>query len=188
LPLPRLFTFAGGVDGPWRVERIDPVAGESLADVPRLSIVEGHVDAAASGAIWLLHGVTSHERYVTKHEHQLLAAAQPPLGRPEATRAALIPIRKSPQWWELAQDERRAILEEDSKHIETGMKYLPAIARRLHHCRDLGQPFDFLTWFEYAPGDAASFEELVRILRRSSEWSYVEREVDIRLVHAASTL
>src|SRR2546428_7160638 len=32
--------------------------------------------------------------------------------------------------------------------------YLPAIARRLYHCRDLGEPFDFLTWFEYAPADA----------------------------------
>jgi hypothetical protein len=26
------------------------------------------------------------------------------------------------------------------------------VARRLHHCRDLGEsePFDFLTWFEYS--------------------------------------
>jgi hypothetical protein len=41
--------------------------------------------------------------------------------------------------------------------------------------------FDFLTWFEFAREDAASFEELVRRLRATEEWSYVEREVDLRL-------
>jgi hypothetical protein len=63
------------------------------------------------------------------------------------------------------------------------MNYLPAVARRLHHCRDLGpdEPFDFLTWFEYAPSDSAAFEELVQALRASPEWEYVDREVDIRL-------
>ena len=38
---------------------------------------------------------------------------------------------------------------------------LPRVARRLHHGRDLGEPFDFLTWCEYAPADAPGFEELV---------------------------
>ena len=60
------------------------------------------------------------------------------------------------------------------------MSYLPAIARRLHHARDLGEPFDFLTWFEYAPEHADAFEALVAELRASEEWRYVEREVDIR--------
>lgn len=98
-----------------------------------------------------------------------------------ATRAALIPIAKSAEWWELSQDQRRTIFEEDSHHIAFGLDYLPAIARRLYHCRDLGEPFDFLTWFEYAPADAAAFEQLVLRLRRTREWDYVEREVDIRL-------
>jgi hypothetical protein len=55
----------------------------------------------------------------------------------------------------------------------------------LHHARDLGEPFDFLTWFEYAPEHANAFEELVAELRASEEWRYVEREVDIRLVRAS---
>ncbi|MFC7539824.1 chlorite dismutase family protein [Siccirubricoccus deserti] len=101
--------------------------------------------------------------------------------RPQATRAALIPIRKTEAWWALAQDERRAILEEQSRHIGIGMEYLPAVARRLYHSRELGEPFDFLTWFEYAPEHAADFEELVRRLRQTAEWAYVDREVDIRL-------
>src|ERR1700738_1025094 len=68
------------------------------------------------------------------------------------------PIRKSDAWWSMAQDERRAIFEERSGHIAKSMPYLPAIARRLHHARDLGEPFDFLTWFEYAPEHADAFE------------------------------
>ena len=176
------FTFVGGASGSWRVVRIDAVVGDPLDRVPRVGIFDRHLESLPSGGRWLLRGVTSHERYVTRREHDLLAAKQPGLTRPEATCAALIPVKKSARWWDLAQDERRAIFEERSEHIKTGLKYLPAVARRLHHCRDLGEPFDFLTWFEYAPSDAEAFEELVGILRQSEEWSYVEREVDIRLV------
>ena len=61
---------------------------------------------------------------------------------------------------------------------------MPAIARRLHHSRDLGErePFDFLTWFEYALADTAAFDELVAELRATEEWAYVDREIDIRVV------
>jgi len=73
------------------------------------------------------------------------------------------------------------IFEERSHHITVGREHLPAVARRLHHGRDLGEPFDFLTWFEYEPADADRFEELVNRLRETEEWNFVEREVDIRL-------
>ena len=93
----------------------------------------------------------------------------------------MIPIRKSAAWWALAQDERRAIFEEQSRHIGIGMDYLPAVARRLHHCRDLGEPFDFITWFEYEPDQDRTFDELLRRLRETSEWRFIDREVDVRL-------
>jgi hypothetical protein len=176
----RLVSFVGGEAGEWRVDRIDPAQGDSLTDVNRLSIVD-EVTVAAPGGGWVLRGAVSHERYVTGAEHERLAAVQAPLGRPEATRAALIPISKSPQWWSFPQDQRRAIFEEQSHHIAASLPYLPAIARRLHHGRDLGEPFDFLTWFEYAPEHADAFEQLVTILRASPEWRYVVREVDLRL-------
>jgi chlorite dismutase len=118
---------------------------------------------------------------VRLREKEALAAVQPPLGREQATRAALIPIRKSEAWWDLAQDERRAIFEERSHHIAEGLRYLPAIARRLYQSRELGEPFDFLTWFEFAPEHEPLFDELVGTLRSTEEWRYVEREVDIRL-------
>src|SRR6059036_2666583 len=69
-----------------------------------------------------------------------LPAVSPSPGRAEATRAALIPVRKASAWWDLAQDERRALIEERSHHIAIGLEYLPAIARRLYHSRDLESP------------------------------------------------
>ncbi len=114
-------------------------------------------------------------------ERAALIARSASLGRPDASHAALIPIRKSTAWWELTQDDRRAIFEERSRHITTGLEYLPAIARRLYHSHDLGEPFDFLTWFEYAPAASELFEELVGRLRETEEWAYVERQIEIRL-------
>ncbi len=172
--------FVAGATGNWKIERLEAIRGPSLARASHLEVSLG-CKPIPQHAVWILRGVTGHERYATRAEHDRLAAVQPPLDRAEATRAALIPIAKSREWWELSQDERRATFEEDSRHIAIGLEYLPAIARRLYHCGDLGEPFDFLTWFEYAPADAASFEQLVTRLRRTREWDYVEREIDIRL-------
>jgi len=179
----RLFTFVAGDAGTWCVTKMNAVRGEPLAAAKRLEVVNGPVAKTSQGAIWALRGVTSNTRYITQSEKELLTAKQEPMGRPKATRAALIPIRKSAAWWDLPQDERRRIFEESSHHTRTGLKYLPAIARRLHHCRDLGvnEPFDFLTWFDYAPESASAFEDLVAELRATEEWKFVERETDIRL-------
>jgi hypothetical protein len=179
----RLFAFVGGDSGMWRVVTMQSIVGDGIADVGRLDIVLG-LAPQSQGSKWCLRGLTSNERYVNRFEKDQLTANQPSLGRSQSTCAALIPIRKSSAWWALAQDERRKIFEESSGHVRTGLRYLPAIARRLHHCRDLGEsePFDFLTWFEYAPSDCTAFDELVAELRASEEWAYVDREVDIRVV------
>lgn len=178
---PLLVTFVAGVSGEWSVDRISPVVGESLAPAASIAVREGRGDSTPAGSVWSLRGVTSNARYTTRAESDALTARQAGLHRPSATRAALIPIRKSPAWWALAQDERRAIFEAESRHTTIGLEYLPAIARRLHHCRELHEPFDFLTWFEYAPEHEDQFEELVRRLRATKEWEFVDREVDIRL-------
>ena len=179
---PLSVVFVGASTGRWSIDRLDTIAGSPLAPAPRLEVIEGTAAARPAGdAVWVLRGVTSNERYVTAGEHRELAARQEPLGRARAPRAALIPVKKSEAWWDLAQDERRRIFEETSHHIATGLEYLPAVARRLHHGRDLGEPFDFLTWFEFAPEHAAAFEELVLRLRETEEWTYVERDIDLRL-------
>lgn len=171
-------SFSGGATGDWRIDEIAPVVGNALPDARMLKIGSQRPVADA----WTLTGFVSNTRYANREEIDRLQARQEGLNRPTATRGALIPIKKTDGWWALAQDERRAIMEEQSRHIAIGMEYLPAIARRLHHCRDLGEPFDFLTWFEYAPEHAQAFEDLVKRLRETREWDYVEREVDIRLV------
>ncbi len=163
-------TFRGGQTGAWRITALLPVKGDALPPVTAISITSGAAIALpllASQTSWRVAGVASHLRYAE---------------RAEATCAALIPIRKSSAWWELTQEERRSIFEDKSRHIASTLKYLPAIARQLYHCRDLGEPFDFLTWFEYAPEHAAMFEDLVGQLRATEEWTYVEREVDVRVM------
>ncbi|MEC5387781.1 chlorite dismutase family protein [Uliginosibacterium sp. H3] len=179
----RLFVFTGGTSGPWRVISARTLAGEGLQEVGRLHVRGADESPPAGASQWSLQGITSNERYVERAEKEQLVARQEGLARPEASCAALIPIRKSAAWWALTQDERRHILEEQSHHIRIGLEYLPAIARRLHHCRDLTQPepFDFLTWFEFAPEHGNAFDLLLERLRASPEWQYVDREVDIRL-------
>lgn len=172
--------FAGGERGPWRVTRASAVTGKPLPLAERLAITSIEPETSSS-TVWRLRGAVSNLRYTTRGEADDLRAIQPPLDRPEASRAALIPIRKNPDWWDMAQDERRAVFEETSHHTALGLGFLPAIARRLHHCRDLGEPFDFLTWFEFAPEHEATFDALVDAMRATREWAYVEREVDIRL-------
>jgi len=174
-------TFQGGDSGPWRVVTLHPVIGETLEPAQRMTITRGTQLPSASKAPWTLSGFASNVRYVERPEKALLSATQLPLGREGATRAALIPIKKTAAWWDMTQEERRAVFEAQSHHIADSLKYLPIIARQLYHSRDLDEPFDFLTWFEYAPEHSDDFESLVRHLRATAEWRYVEREVDIRL-------
>lgn len=180
----RLYHFVAGAAGPWQIDDVQFVCGDPLPAATHIAVLPDKTGFTPPDASWSLRGITSNERYVTRDEKSALLARQESLGRAQATRAALIPIRKNAAWWALAQDERRQILEEQSRHIAIGLKYLPAIARRLHHCRDLGgsEPFDFITWFEYAPAHGSAFDELVAALRASPEWQYVEREADFRLI------
>jgi chlorite dismutase len=177
----RLVRFEGGQTGRWRVLAIRPVQGDGLPHAERVAVYPGDEPSPLESQ-WTLSGVISNIRYVERPEQQELTLKQAPLGRSEATMAALIPIRKTAAWWNLTQEERRNIFEEKTHHIAEGIKYLPSVARQLYHSRDIGEPFDFLTWFEYAPQYSEAFEELVRTLRKTEEWQYVDRETDIRLV------
>jgi hypothetical protein len=96
---PLSVVFVGADSGRWSIERLETVSGEPLAWTSRLEVLEGSA-AARTGrdAVWVLRGVTSNERYVTRVEHEALVSRQEPLGRPRSMRAALIPIKKSEAW------------------------------------------------------------------------------------------
>jgi len=173
--------FVAGRAGQWKIDEVRVIRGETLSDASRLSHGEEPALPSTEGGNWVLEGVRSSEKYTERGERDELTKVQPDLGRPTSLRGALIPICKRPSWWALAQDERRALFEDRSHHIKIGSKYLPAIARRLYHARELGGPFDFLTWFEFAPENAGAFDELVGRLRETEEWRYVDREVEIRV-------
>jgi len=173
----RIVQFVGGTSGEWAVTDLATICGDPLADVAAIAVTETPGTTPHS---WTLRGAISNLRYTIATERTSLQSRQAGLGRPQAQCAALIPITKSAAWWALAQDERLAIYSR-SQHTQVGLEYLPAIARRLHHSRDLDEPFDFLTWFEFAEADSAAFDHLLVRLRASEEWQYVTREVDIRL-------
>lgn len=178
---PVFITFVAGSVGEWRVDRVTTLCGDPLPPAPRIAMVEGDGPGEAA---WRLRGVTSNRRYTYRAEDDSLAVRQAGLGRPAARHAALIPIRKTEAWWALAQDERRAVFEEESHHIAVGLDYLPAVARRLMHSREMGEPFDFLTWFEFAPQDEPAFDHMLVRMRAAKEWDFVDREIDIRLSRA----
>ncbi|MGG6263023.1 chlorite dismutase family protein [Leptolyngbya sp. AN03gr2] len=175
------YSFIGGRQGDWRVVEVRAILGTGLEAVERLDVVNDAITEAPSDSSWVLQSFTSNIRYANRDEISTLRAVQPELDRSEAVSAVLIPIKKSAQWWDMAQDERRAIFEEESHHTAVGLEYLPGVARRLMHCRDLGEAFDFLTWFEFAPEHTQAFDELLVRMRASKEWQYVEREVEVRL-------
>jgi hypothetical protein len=178
----RMTSFVGGSSGEWRVTSRTVLRGDPIEPASRIAMISGE-PASTEGAIWVLRGVTTHDRYTTRAEKTDLVAVQEPIGRPEATRSALILLRKNSDWWSLTQDERRSILEEESHHIAIGMRYLPAISRRLLHCRDFAsqEPFDFLGFLDFAPENETAFDEMLNQLRATREWSFMDREIDIRL-------
>lgn len=100
----RLFTFIGGAVGPWRVENIRGIVGESIASPSRLSVIlviPGLLPELPCGSLWTLRGITNNERYVVREENVALVSKQEGLGRAASKRAALIPIRKNAAWWSL---------------------------------------------------------------------------------------
>lgn len=184
---PRLYTYVGGKTGRWAVTSAKTIVGDPLPPVERIDMIHGDVAALPADGKWILRGVNTNERYSTRAEKTQISI-QLPLGRPDANYGAFIPIRKNAKWWAMTQDERRALFQERSKHISIGFKYLPGIARRLNHCRDVSdnEPFDFLTIFDYPKKDASAFDDLMAELRATEEWKYVDREFDIRLIRIDS--
>lgn len=175
------YSFIGSDVGQWRVTDQHTIVGSPLESVQRIEVVNSPANNLAKQGAWVLQGFTSNVRYANRNEIVKLQAVQEGLNREKSLCAALIPIKKNAEWWAMSQDERRSIFEEQSHHTEIGLGYLPEIARQLHHSRDLGEQFDFITWFEFSPEHKELFNDLLKKLRATKEWQFIEREIDIRL-------
>lgn len=124
-----------------------------------------------------LRGVVQHLHYTTVDERtDLTARSRTELPPASGTTAVLIPIRKSAAWWALAHDERGAYFHK--AHTQIGAPYVETIFRKLYHSRYLGSPYDFLTYFEFPNDSADYFRQLLKELRETSEWRYVEDEFE----------
>jgi len=168
--------------GDWRITNVVNHSGAGLRPASHISIANGPLSRIPVGTSWVLRGVVNNTRYVTREDRCDGAICQTKAFSDEMPCAALIAIRKSDAWWNLTRSDRRDIVEERSRRITDGFALFPAIARRFQYSRDLGEPFDFVTWFEYDPSDVSIFDELVNVLRTSEEWNYVEREIEFRLL------
>jgi chlorite dismutase len=175
------YSFIGSDVGQWRVTDQHTIVGSPLESVQRIEVVNSPANNLTKQGAWVLQGFTSNVRYANRNEIVKLQSVQEGLNREKSLCAALIPIKKNAEWWAMSQDERRSIFEEQSHHTEIGLGYLPEIARQLHHSRDLGEQFDFITWFEFSPEHKELFNELLKKLRATKEWQFIEREIDIRL-------
>ncbi len=171
----------------YRVEAVRAVTGSDALDFePGHELVRVESERALVDAASGLAGVTGHVLYTG-------AAARAELAQRSAQEtgpvAVLIPIRKSPAWWALAQDERLAVFQGSAKapgHHVVGSAYASRIFRRLYHARQLpGSNWDFLTYFEFPLHERATFEALLAELRdpmTNPEWSYVEAEIEVWMV------
>ncbi len=82
---PRLTTFTAGSQGPWQIEEIRSIKGETLVPATQLQIFSTTPPSTPIPHVWTLCGVTSNERYTSRQEKDQLLALQHELGRPEST-------------------------------------------------------------------------------------------------------
>src|SRR3954447_26732117 len=105
-----MMTLVAGSEGPFRIDSIRAHRGEPLLSAARLLVRPGGLTplSADAGAVsWALAGATGAPRYTVRREQDALTSVQEGLGRPQASQAAFIGLRKSDAWWSLAADERR---------------------------------------------------------------------------------
>ena len=111
---PRATMFVGSKTGSMRVVSHTTICGQPIERAEGVDMIVGVAAMVHDDAVWAFHGVATNDRYTTRAEKTELTSKQAPIGRAEATSSALILLRKRAEWWALTQDERRAILEEDS--------------------------------------------------------------------------
>ncbi len=174
------YNYVGGTSGAWEVSELTTYRGPPLVPVSHLEIINGPMERTPSSATWVFSGFVQNTRYVSREELLPPSSRRAFTAPPPRTCAALIPLRRSKEWWQLGDAVRREIQQSQ----QSSLRYLSAMVRRWRHRLDLSDQFDCVTWFEYEPQDSSAFEDLLADWRASEEWKYIDRECDIRLVHS----
>jgi hypothetical protein len=167
----------------YRVDRLNAVRGGLPPEITagqRLWRVEAAGRLPVPDAPFI--GATTHVVYTDSATRTELAQISAQESGPTAV---LIPIRKTTEWWALAREQRQAYVMDGAPngHLAIGRRYAARIYRRLYQARYLpGSSWDFLTYFEFPPDEAAAFSALLAELRdldRNPEWAFVDREAEV---------
>lgn len=117
----------------------------------------------------IMHGLTKKANYVPGFPDDIkadLKTASDPGPKPYA---AVIPIRKSADWWAMDQDSRAAMMKE---HTQASLPYHKTVKRKLYHSTGLDD-IDFITYFETSKLE--DFHGLILAQERVKEFQYVRR-------------
>ncbi len=187
----------------YRVREVIPVLGEAPTNIVAgwsITRVETTIpilleeSLSPGDSLVRFYGVTQNLHYTSDAQRQeLVKRARPELEPSEDTTAVLIPIRKSEEWWKLAQDQRQAYFQKSDNregHTAMGAKYVDRVFRKLYHSRYLNAVlgYDFLTYFEFNDAYKNDFKALLAELRDpkgNPEWNYVNREFEIWMTKIA---
>ena len=143
-----------------------------------------------AGEVTALDGAERPPRYTSAemHEYAYRHASVRQSGR-VASRAFVLPISKTPEWWGLTALERQSYfyphVDQASGcpvhgHARAAERGIATLHRRLYHNPNGYQrdgEFDFLTYFECEEPHACTFEDVLRGLRdttRNPEWRFVQ--------------
>lgn len=183
----------------YRINDITPVIGMPPTTlVPGLTVVRLENDrpipvaeeslSRNAPSLIIFRGVTQHLHYTTTSQSQELdTRSRAEFESSLETRAVLIPIRKSQDWWQLPQDRRQSHFQASAVHpghTAIGIRYVDRVFRKLYHSRYISPTaaYDFLTYFEFNNVHRDDFKMLLGELRdtaRNPEWAYIDLEYEM---------
>lgn len=143
-----------------------------------------------SAEVLTLDGASRNPRYSSPEMVQYANKGAPPRRSGRISRNAIVmPIRKSPEWWQKSALERHSYFYPHVDHASASPvkghaiaaeKGIPSLFRRVYHNPDgyeRSGEFDFVTYFECDDKSLPVFERVLTSLRDSGqnpEWRYVE--------------
>jgi len=160
---------------------------------PRLQEVEVELRRRLgdAGEVTALDGAFRNPRYTSAELYdQVYKKALPRQSGRQASKVFILPIRKTPEWWQMCALDRHAYFyphvdEKTGKpvhgHARAAEGGVKTLFRRLFHNPDgYERPgeYDFITYFECAEEHAETFDQVHEALRdtaKNPEWAFVEK-------------